>query len=152
MMMTQEHSFLMERARRYCDYQERCIFDVRLKLMEWNASDTAIEHIIRTLEEQDYINEERYAVSFATGKLRNNKWGRMKIFRALMQKHIPEIYVQMGLNELDEKEYLDVLKSVLASKKINEKDPVKKNHKLVRYAVQKGFQADLAWKVIRGEV
>ena len=151
-MMTQEHSFLMERARRYCDYQERCIFDVRLKLMEWNASDTAIEHIIRTLEEQDYINEERYAVSFATGKLRNNKWGRMKIFRALMQKHIPEIYVQMGLNELDEKEYLDVLKSVLASKKINEKDPVKKNHKLVRYAVQKGFQADLAWKVIRGEV
>jgi regulatory protein len=151
-MMTQEHSFLMERARRYCDYQERCIFDVRLKLMEWNASDKAIEHIIRTLEEQDYINEERYAVSFATGKLRNNKWGRMKIFRALMQKHIPEIYVQMGLNELDEKEYLDVLKSVLASKKINEKDPVKKNHKLVRYAVQKGFQADLAWKVIRGEV
>ena len=76
----------------------------------------------------------------------------MKIFHALMQKHIPELYVQMGLNELDEGEYIDTLRSVIASKKIDEKDPYKKNHKLVKYAVQKGFQADLAWKVIKGEL
>jgi regulatory protein len=150
--MTSEHTFLLDRARRYCNYQERCIYDVKMKLLEWKASAGAIEKIIRTLEDEDYINEERYAVSFATGKLRNNKWGRAKIFHALMKKHIPELYVQMGLNELDEQEYIETLKSVLASKKIDEPDTYKRNNKLVRFAVQRGFQASLAWKVIRGEL
>ena len=150
--MSPEHQFLLERARRYCGYQERCIYDVKMKLLEWKASDRTIEKIIRSLEEDDYINEERYAVSFATGKLRNNKWGRAKIFHALSQKHIPELYVQMGLSELDEEEYLETLKSVIATKKIDEPDPFKRNQKLVKYAVQKGFRADLAWQVVKGEI
>ena len=69
-----------------------------------------------------------------------------------MQKHIPELYVQMGLSEIDEQEYIETLKSVIASKKIDEPDPYKKNNKLVRYAIQKGFRADLAWQVIKGEI
>ncbi len=150
--MSPEHTFLMDKARHYCSYQERCIYDVKMKLLEWKAADKTIEKIIRKLEEEDYINEERYAVSFATGKLRNNKWGRVKIFHALMQKHIPELFVQMGLGELDEKEYIDTLKSIIASKKIAEPNQYRKNNKLVKYAVQKGFQAQLAWQVIRGEI
>lgn len=150
--MSPAHTYLLDKARKYCSYQERCIYDVKMKLLEWKASDKAIESIIRQLEENDYINEERFAVSFATGKLRNNKWGRNKIFYSLMQKHIPELYVQMGLSEIDEEEYISVLKSVIASKKIDEENTYRRNNKLVKYAVQKGFQADLAWKVIRGEI
>lgn len=150
--MSPEHTFLIDKARHYCSYQERCIYDMKMKLLEWEAADKTIEKIIRKLEEEDYINEERYAVSFATGKLRNNKWGRVKIFHALTQKHIPELFVQMGLAELDEEEYIDTLKSVIASKKIDEPNQYKKNNKLVKYAVQKGFQAQLAWQVIRGEI
>jgi regulatory protein len=150
--MSPQDSFLLEKARNYCSYQERCIYDVKMKLVEWKATDKTIEKIIRQLEEEDYINEERYAVSFATGKLRNNKWGRNKIFYALMQKHIPELYVQMGLSEIDEKEYLDTLKKVISSKKVKGEDEYKQNAKLVKYAVQKGFQPDLVWKVVKGEV
>ena len=69
-----------------------------------------------------------------------------------MQKHVPELYVQMGLNEIDEEEYLKILKKVINSKKIDEQDDFKRINKLVRFAVQKGFQADLAWKVIKGEI
>lgn len=150
--MSPVHTYLLDKARKYCSYQERCIYDVKMKLLEWKASDKTIESIIRQLEENDYINEERYAVSYATGKLRNNKWGRNKIFYSLMRKHIPELYVQMGLSEIDEQEYISVLKSVLASKKIDEENDYRRNNKLVKYAVQKGFQAELAWKVIRGEI
>ena len=150
--MSPEHTFLLDKARKFCSYQERCFFDVKRKLTEWKASEKTIEKIIHQLEDEDYINEERFAVSFATGKLRNNKWGRNKIFYALMQKHIPELYVQMGLSELDEEEYLEVLKNVIASKNIDEDDECLRNNKLVKYAVQKGFQANLAWKVINGEI
>lgn len=150
--MSPEHTFLLNKARKYCAYQERCIYDVKMKLLEWKAAEHTIESIIFKLEEEGYIDEERYAVSFARGKLRNNKWGKAKIFHALMQKHIPELYVQMGLAELDEKEYIDILKSVIASKDLKEENEFKRNNKLVKYAVQKGFQARLAWQVIRGEI
>jgi regulatory protein len=150
--MSPEHTFLLNKARKFCAYQERCLADVKAKLKEWNAADSTIEKIIQSLEKEDYINEERYAIAFALGKLRNNKWGRNKIFYAMSRKKIPEIYIQMGLNEIDEAEYVDILKAILESKKIDEKDEFKKQNKLVRYAVQKGFQASLAWKVIRGEV
>lgn len=150
--MSPEQNFLYEKARYFCDYQERCIYDVKRKLQMWKATDKTIERIITQLEKEDYINEERFAVSFAVGKLRNNKWGRTKIFYALSQKHIPEIYIQMGLNEIDEEEYLDTLKSVLDSKTINESDDFKRNAKLVKYAQQKGFQPTLIWKVLNGEI
>ena len=150
--MSPEHIYFLEKAKHYCAYTERSIFDIKKKLQLWKASDKTIEEIIRALEEQDYINEERYAVSFAYGKLRNNKWGRTKIFHALSQKNIPEIYIQMGLNELDEEEYLNTLKSVISSKKVTAKDEFTRQNKIVKYAVQKGFRADLAWKVIKGEI
>lgn len=125
---------------------------MKTKLNEWNAAEKTVEKIIQTLEKEDFINEERYAIAFALGKLRNNKWGRNRIFYAMIQKQVPEIYIQMGLNEIDDEEYIHILKTVLKSKKTDEKDEFKRNNKLVKYAVQKGFQASLAWKVIRGEI
>lgn len=149
--MYQKNTFLLDKARKYCSYQERCIFDVKQKLKEWKASEKAIESIINQLENEDLINEERFAVSFAVGKLRNNKWGRNKIFYALMQKHIPELYVQMGLAEIDTEEYVEILRRILKSKKINESDTYRRKQKLVKHVMQKGFQADLAWKILREE-
>ena len=150
--MSPEHTFLLNKARKYCSYQERCIAEIKSRLIQWKASERTIEMIIQNLEKEDYINEERYAISFTLGKLRNNKWGKNKIFYAMSQKRIPEIYIQMGLNEIDDEEYINTLKFILSSKKIDEKDEFKRNNKLVRYAVQKGFQASFAWKVIREEI
>jgi regulatory protein len=146
--MSPLQDFLYDKARNYCDYAERCIYDVRNKLKLWQATDSSIEKIITRLEKEDFINEERYAVSFAIGKLRNNKWGRTKIFHALAQKHIPEIYIQMGLNEIDEEEYINTLKAVLKSKNISGNDDFKKKTKLVKYAQQKGFNPNLVWNIL----
>lgn len=150
--MPQLNTFLLDKARKYCSYQERCIFDVKQKLIEWKASEKTIESIIKQLETEDLINEERFAVSFAVGKLRNNKWGRNKIFYALMQKHIPELYVQMGLAEIDTEEYNEVLRKILTTKKINETNDFRRNQKLVKHVMQKGFQSELAWKILRNEI
>jgi regulatory protein len=150
--MSQKNTFLLDKARKFCSYQERCIYDVKQKLSEWKASEKTIESIIKQLEEEDLINEERFAVSFALGKLRNNKWGRNKIFYALMQKHIPELYVQMGLAEIDTEEYNEILRKILHSKKIKESNEYRRNQKLVKHVMQKGFQADLAWKILREEI
>ena len=150
--MASESSFLLNKAREYCASSERCVMDIEQKLHQWKAEDITIQKIINRLEKEDFLNEERYAKAFAVGKLRHNKWGRNKIIYALQQKHIPDLYIQIGIGEIDEEEYLNTLKALLSSKKIDEKDDWKRNNKLVRYAVQKGYQADLCWKIINGEL
>jgi len=150
--MTTESSFLLNKARGYCASSERCVMDVEQKLRQWKAEDITIQKIINRLGKEDFLNEERYAKAFASGKLRHNKWGRNKIIYALQRKHIPELYIQIGIGEIDEEEYLNTLKAVLSSKKIDESDAWKRDNKLVKYAVQKGYQADLCWKIIKGEL
>lgn len=150
--MSQQDTYLLEKARKFCAYQERCFDDVRIRLLEWKASEKAIEHIIRQLEKEDFLNEERYSIAFAVGKFRQNKWGKNKIFYALTAKKIPELYIQMGLNEISDQDNIALLKSLLKSKKINEKSEYIRNNKMVKYAVQKGFPASLAWKVVNDEI
>jgi regulatory protein len=150
--MTPPPDYLMEKARNYCAYQERSLFDVKQKLMQWKATEATIEEVIKTLRAENYLNEERFAKAFALGKLRHNKWGRNKIIHALKQKQLPDLYIQIGLGEIDEEEYLNTLKAVLSDKKVQAKDEFTRQSKLVRYAMQKGFQADLAWKVLKGEL
>ena len=150
--MKPESSFLLNKAREYCAASERCVMDVKHKLRQWKAEDHTIQKIINKLEKEDFLNEERYAKAFAVGKLRHNKWGMNKIIYALQSKHIPDLYIQIGIGEIDDEEYLNTLKAVLSTKKIDEKDEWKKNNKLVKYAVQKGYQADLCWKIIKGEL
>ncbi len=150
--MTSQHIFILEKARKFCAYQERCIFDIKNKLISWKIDEAIISEIILKLKTEGFINEERYTLAFAIGKLRNNKWGRNKINYALQQKQIPDLTIQIALNSLDEDEYIDTLKAVLSSKKIDDNNEFKRNNKLVKYAQQKGFQPELSWKVIKGEM
>jgi regulatory protein len=111
-----------------------------------------IRKIIKELERDDFVNEERYAKVYAVSKMRNNKWGINKIIYSLQRKGIPELYIQIGISSIDRDEYINILKGVLSSKKIEEDDEWVRKNKLVRYGVQKGFQPELCWKVINGEL
>ena len=139
---------MLDKARQYCDYQERCIFDVKQKLKQWQAIPEVIEQVIPQLEKENFIDEDRYVRAFALGKLRNNKWGRNKIIYALRMKNIPDLVIQIGMQEIDNEEYPEMLKKVLSAKKINEKDPFKRKAKLAQYAIQKGFQPALVWQIL----
>jgi len=150
--MIPESSFLLKRAREYCASSERCIVNVKQKLRQWKAEDNTIQLIINQLIKEDFINEERYAHAFAVGKLRHNKWGVNKIIYALQSKHIPDLYIQIGIGGIDEEEYLNTLKALLSTKKIDDDNEWRRNNKLVRYAVQKGFQPDICWKIVKGEL
>ncbi|MDN5348783.1 MAG: regulatory protein [Bacteroidales bacterium] len=141
-------AYFLDKARNYCDYQERTLQEVKNKLQSWSISDELCNKIIRQLEEEDMINEERYARSYALGKLRNNQWGRNKIIAGMRSKGLPELMIEIGLSEIEEEEYRKILQKVLESKKIKETDDYKRRTKLAQYAYQKGFQPQLIWQLI----
>ncbi len=144
--------YLLQKARNFCAYQERSLYDVKQKLEQWKASEETIEEIISKLKEENFLDEERFAKVFAVGKLRNNKWGKNKIIHYLVQKKVPDLYIQIGLEEIDDEEYTNTLKVVLSSKKVAAKDEFIKKNMLAKYAIQKGFQPELVWKVINGDI
>jgi len=150
--MSPDHTYMLEKARNYCAYQERCLFDVQKKLESWMVSEEVSKKVLKELVKEGFLNEERFASVFATGKLRHNKWGKNKIIYALRQKQVPDIYIQIAVDSLDEEEYLGVLKTVISANQTPETQSYKDQAELVAYAQQKGFQPILAWKVVKGEI
>jgi len=140
--MENNSDHIVAKLRQFCAYQERCIHDVEEKLREWKVSQKHVEKIIAQLIKEDYLNEERFARSFAGGKFRINHWGKTKIIYELERRQVPDLIIQIGLEEIGDEEYEETLKEILQRKnrEINEKDPFKRKQKLIAYAVQKGFE------------
>ena len=102
------------------------------------------------LLKEKYIDENRYCRCFVSDKFRYNKWGKNKIAQALWQKKISKDVFDVWLNEIDEQEYIDVLKELIAAKKksIKAKSSYELNGKLIRFALGRGFEMEMIKRCI----
>ncbi len=134
----------------WCAYQERCQQDARNKLYELGLWPEAVENIIVKLIEDNFLNEERFAMQFAKGKFNIKKWGRIKIKQELKQKRISEYCLKKALQQIDEEEYIVMLTKVIATKKrlMTEKNLIKLKFKLATFAISKGYERDLVFDVL----
>ena len=141
------------KARKYCDYQERSQQELRDKLYEWGLHKKEVELCITLMIEEGYMNEERFAIAYAGGKFRIKQWGRIKIKLALKQKRVSDYCIRKALNEIDENEYFKTMEKSIAqySKKVTEKNPMKKRYKVAQYIIGKGFEPDLVWEILKQE-
>ena len=138
------------KACNYCAYQERSQNEVRNKLYDWGLYPSDIEQIITDLIQENFLNEERFALAYTLGKFRIKGWGKKKIKQGLKLKRIPEKLINKSLNKIDGDLYIETL-TVLLTKKNNllhEKDPLKRKYKLIQYAIMKGYESDLIFDVL----
>jgi regulatory protein len=148
-----KYSFLEAKAKleSLCAYQERCQFEIDQKLISWFFPWEERQQLIAELISTGFINEERFASAFVSGKFRIKKWGRIKIKSHLIQKKISTYSIQKALQEIDADAYWDTLLH-LAQRKSNdlsqEKDSWQKKAKVMRYLQSKGFEGDLIQDVL----
>jgi len=142
--------WVLLKMQHYCAYEERCILDVKLKLQTFHLQEDVYENIINKLIKDDYINEERFARVFAGGKFRINHWGKNKIYAALQQKGLPELFILEGLNEIDQHDYINLLRNLISKKsqELVETDFSRKMKKLSNFAISRGFEPNLVWDVL----
>ena len=150
--MDAESEFILNKIRAFCAFQERCLSEVAVKLKAWKVGQQRMEKILEQLIKEDYLNEERFARSFAGGKFRINHWGKTKIIYELERRQVPDLIIQIGLEEIDDEEYIETLNELLLRKnrEIHENDPLKRKQKLILYAVQKGYHYGLVKQVAEG--
>src|SRR4029079_8694380 len=119
---------ILEKAKKYCSYQERSQQEVRDKLYEWGLHRNEVEQAIAELVSENYLNEQRFAIAYAGGKFRMKEWGRIKIKLALKQKKVSDYCIRKALDEISSRDYKKTLNKLLSkkNKEVKESNPLKK--------------------------
>jgi regulatory protein len=137
---------VLAKLRTYCAYQERCHKEVRTKLLELGERGDALDEIIIGLIQENFLNEERFAFAYTSGKFKILKWGKVKIKHALVAKGIGDKIIAKALNHINENDYHTCLKKLVEAKWTSlklERSKATKKQKALSYMQQKGFEYNL---------
>ncbi len=152
--MYQKKTYTLDEAKKklehYCAYQERCHKEVTQKLKDMHMIPEAIDVIIVHLLQHNFLNEERFAKIFVSGKFKIKKWGKRRLTLELKRKDIGKVNINQALNEIGEAEYIEVFND-LAEKKavlIKETDKWKKKKKLIDYLLYRGWESHLVYEKV----
>lgn len=139
------------KAMRFCAYQERSYKQVREKLYDLGLCSEDVENMLVRLSSDNFLNEERYAKAYVSGKFRQNKWGRNKIKQGLKQEAISAYCTKKGLAEIDDGDYDTLLLNLLNQKwlSLTDKNHLQKKQKVYNYMLSKGFEGDLVLDILK---
>jgi regulatory protein len=135
----------------YCAYQERCHKEVIQKLRDMRMIPAAIDQIVAHLIQENYLNEERFAQSFARGKFNIKKWGRNRIVNELKRRDISRFNIKTALKEIDDSAYLETLDKLSKKRlsQITETNIQKRKKKLADYLLYRGWESHLVYQKIK---
>jgi len=140
----------LHRLAAYCSRAERCIFDVRKKMYEWEIPSEQQNQIIKKLQKEKFLDEERYCKAFVNDKTKYNRWGIYKIRFELKRKQIPENMINDALKNLDPEENQERIKSLIEQKikSVKGKNEWEIRQKLLRFAASRGFAQEDIEKIL----
>ncbi len=140
----------LQKLRQYCAYQERSHYEAEQKLWDLGISSDLHSEMIALLIEEDYINEERFAIAFAGGKFRMKQWGRKKILYALKEKQVSPYCIKKAMKQISQDDYEAVLNQLARRKYalLKSDQYLVRKKKTIDYLLQKGFESELAVKAV----
>ena len=135
----------------YCAYQERCHKEVINKLKNLGIIQNAIDIIVADLIQNNYLNETRFAQSFARGKFKIKKWGKVKIHRELNKREISEYNIKMGMKEISDSDYEETFNMLLEKKllELSHLSESEKKRKIFNYLSYRGWEVEKIFEALR---
>lgn len=142
---------IKRKIEQYCVYQDRCHKEVEQKIREYKLIPEAREMILLSLMKDNFLNEERFAKSFARGKFRIKKWGKVRIVRELKFREISAYNIKTALKEIDEKEYIKTLYSLVEKRNelVSETNIFKRKKKIADYLFYRGYESNLVYEALK---
>jgi len=141
----------LQKAKHFCAYQERCHGEVKEKLYSYGLKKYEVELLLSRLIEEDYLNEERFAMQFAGGRFRLKHWGKIKIKHELKQKQVSEYIINKAMKSIDMDDYLLLLEKLCRKKweEVSNERLLQRLAKTRNYLLQKGFEPNLVTDIIK---
>ena len=119
---------------------------MRQKLYTFGLYQDQVNAVLSQLIDENYLNEERYAIAFAGGRFRIKDWGRIKIKYELKKHQVSEYCIKQALLNISEEEYqqkIEKLATIKLKSLKGEKNEFIKKKKLQSYLMQKGYESYL---------
>lgn len=141
---------LLVKIEHYCAYQERCGYDVAMKLRSWRVEPEKIPLILKRLYDEHFIDDERFARAFVRGKFHINRWGHLKIIHELKARQLDERIIQNAMNEIGPEEYRETLEELIKKKysQFSGTNNLAIREKIINFVTGKGFEFSLAESVL----
>lgn len=137
----------LQKMERFCAYRERCPKEVRSKLKEMGLSRADSEQIYQVLQEDNFFNEERFALAYAGGKFRSNQWGRVRIRQELKMRSIAPEYIAKALDAIPEEEYEALVRKLMERKMQQYEGDNNARDKTIASLSRAGFELDLLFRL-----
>lgn len=136
---------------RFCNYQDRCLSEIDSKMLKLEVPENWKSDLLQDLVDRGFLNERRFAKSYAIGKLRNNYWGKQKIYAGLRHKNVSHSIIKESIQTIEEEEYLSILREIMFNKieRIGDIKIAKNKKRLLNYVLQKGYESDIVWQIIK---
>tara|TARA_B100001093_G_scaffold188207_1_gene180753 strand:- start:1920 stop:2387 length:468 start_codon:yes stop_codon:yes gene_type:complete len=145
--LSKEEKVILEKMRSYCMYQERCIQEVKKKLIHLQVIPKTKLKIINHLINDDYLNEVRFTKSFIQGKLRIKKWGRIKLNYELRVRGVKKFIIDDEINKISKEDYLDYFNEFSNNKiKILKGSKDHKKRSFINYFAYRGWENNLIYE------
>ena len=128
-----------------CARSEHCQQEMIEKMRQWGVSEEEQAQVMERLVAEQYVDDARFARAFIYDKIRYNKWGRRKVEQALWMKRIDNSISKPLLDEVDDEEYLNILRPILKQKRksIKAQSEYELTVKLIKFALGRGFTMDI---------
>jgi len=136
----------LQKIGQFCAYQERNHKEVKEKLYSYGLYKDQVEELISKLIQENFLNEERYAIAYAGGKFRAKDWGKNKIKYGLKQHQVSDYCIKKALKTIDDEDYVKTLQKLYVAKEKtlkSEKNIFIKKRKIQQYLMQKGYEVSL---------
>ena len=134
----------------YCAYQDRCHIEVIRKLKNLGIISSAIDIIVTHLIERNFLNETRFAQSFARGKFRIKKWGKRRIINELKSRQISNYNIKLGLKEISETEYKKTFDDLFEKqmKEVANLPKIVQKRKIISYLAYRGWEKEKIYRAL----
>ena len=140
----------LTKLQKYCSYQDRCHNEVEHKLAEMRMIPEAKNKIIMSLIEQDFLNEERFALAYVKGKFTIKKWGKTRLKAELKKRNISTYLIKIALKQISDEDYIATFEEI-ANKKVNSikaNSILLKKKKLADYLFYKGWESSMIYQKV----
>ena len=141
----------LQKLEHFCAYQERCHDEVVAKLYSLKMTRDEIDSIVVQLIEGNFLNETRFACSFARGKHRIKHWGKIRITNELKLRNISSTNITLALKEISMEEYFETFENLSERcwNSISETNQLKKRKKFCDYMLRRGYESNLVYEKVK---
>lgn len=145
---------ILVKIRHFCAYRERSHQEVRTKLLQLRVYGEDLETVMSMLIQEDFLNDERFARTYARSKFNLKKWGRKKIWQELKGKGVTDYCLNRAMEEIDQEEYLSTLREEILKKarSMREEDKLVRLRKVCAALINKGYEQELVFRIGKEEL